>query len=62
MSHMTDRQVCAISVLLFMVCLVMSCRNVNSRDSDTPNQSAVLSAQAGEEQLQRVTLHITGMS
>jgi hypothetical protein len=62
MRRMTGRQIGAISVLLVTACLVVSCRNVDSRDSDTPNQSEKISAPAGEKHLQRVTLHITGMS
>jgi hypothetical protein len=62
MKRVTGQQVFLIGVLLLTACLAMSCRNADSGASDTPPQSGMMHAQAGGEQLQQVTLRITGMS
>jgi predicted small secreted protein len=62
MGRVTGQQALFIGILLLMACLVMSCRNADSGAGDTPNQTGVMLAQTGGENLHRVTLRITGMS
>lgn len=62
MKRLTAQQALFISALLFLVSLAMSCHKADSRDNDRPNPSEARAAHAGPEQLQRITLRITGMS
>jgi hypothetical protein len=62
MKRLTVQQTFFISVLFLIPLFAISCGNADSGAGDTQNPSGTTHAQAGGENLQRVTLRITGMS